>query len=142
MTTKIDITPARLRCGSGFCPTVIYTPADLRCDVVASCSEVTGKDGVLTIVGKQVEHPKAGPGEAAVEIGEEYFSDLPEVVRLRERVASLEVALNPFAMASDGYEDGNWDNFDAVQGYAAANEITIGDLLRAAKALSQGKETT
>ena len=82
MTT--DITPAHLRCGSGFCPTVNYTPADLRCDVVASCPEVAGKDGLLIIVGKQVEHPKAGPGEAAVEIGEEYFSELPEVVRLRE----------------------------------------------------------
>ncbi len=76
MTTEIDITPAHLRCSIGGCPTVIYTPAHLRCGGGASsCPGVTGNGGVLTIVGKQVEHPKAGPGEAAVEIGEEYFSD-------------------------------------------------------------------
>lgn len=94
MTTEIDITPARLRCGLGDCPTVIYTPAHLRCTYGPSCSEITGKDGLLIIVGKHVEHPKAGPGEAAVEIGEEYFSELPELIRLRKENELLRGALD------------------------------------------------
>ena len=145
MTTDIDITPARLRCGSGFCPTVNYTPAHLRCAYTGSCPEVAGKDGVLTIVGKHiVGHPKVGLGEAAVEIGEEYFSELPEVVRLREALveisgsaglggpwcaAKARSALGDFGCQASGLQGGEAVSPSALHpgaGGQAENQVTEG----------------
>lgn len=67
-----DITPEHLRCSLGGCPSV-HVLDDGRLEITGEYARVISKDD--------------GPDEAVVRIGEEYFSELPEVVRLREALS-------------------------------------------------------
>lgn len=101
----MNITPPHLRCGLGQCPSVHYlkdgdyTPEHLKCAVSMACPGVRGHNGKLVIVGRKADDIATelglgvGPDEAVIAIGEEYFSDLPELVRLREENESLREAL-------------------------------------------------
>lgn len=78
-----DITPSHLRCGSGFCPSVKVRD-----------------DGRLEITGeyiRMISKPDAVE-EAVIVISQEYFSDLPELVNARKRIAELEAILDESAI--------------------------------------------
>lgn len=59
------------------------------------------------------------------------------LISLQEEVDRLREVLKPFAEAADGY-DLDCQMGDEIQGLQAANEITVGDLVRARSALSRG----
>lgn len=133
------------------------TPEHMRCDATSCPSLHQLEDGRLLVVGTQVEPPvatindfanpepfleiagKVGPGEAAVIISpallDVYVAE--KVASLQEEVDRLREVLKPFAEAADGY-DLDCQMGDEIQGLQAANEITVGDLVRARSALSRG----
>jgi hypothetical protein len=101
-----EITPPHLRCSYGGCPSVhlVEETGYAGCAVGASCPSITSHGLDVIIVGKiaaglatQVARADGrllsetiGPDETAVIVTQELLSDLPEMVRLRERVKELE----------------------------------------------------